>query len=217
MWPWREKPYRRMNAMAQADRYRASGRARKAIDAYRQILAHDGDDPTAIRKLAPLLAETRQDSEALARFNEAAAKYSTEGFNDKAIAVYAQAVSFYPHEPELWESIARLQVSRQKSGDAVKTLRRARQYFRKPNDVTTALRLLGQALQLDPRDADTRLDIAGTLAKDGQRSEAIAVLDVLVNDVRGRDRARARWTMFRIDPSWRRLADWIRARFGRGA
>ena len=78
-------------------------------------------------KLATLLAQTKQHDEARLKFGAAAEIYAKQEFDDKALAVLRQAVSFLPKRVELWERIAQLDVKRERIPEAIKRPARGQQ------------------------------------------------------------------------------------------
>jgi tetratricopeptide (TPR) repeat protein len=213
---WRKKPFDRNEALAVADRHRARGRKKKAIAAYRDVLAVDPSDVAVHSKLAPLLAKNGQKGEALASFHVAAQGYVHKGFIDRAIAVYVQARSFFPREAMLWDELARLYQARERRADALRTLLEGgRKLGRRTASRAHAIRLLGQALVLEPWHAKATLGLALLLSKDGQGSEARALLAGLACRVRGKDLRRTRAALLRLSPTPSNAIGWVKALFGR--
>ena len=116
----KKRPYNRSEVMARAEAARARGRKKKAISEFRKILAEDPADLTVHQKLAPLLAQTGLMEDARKSFNAAAEGHLKQGFADRAIAVYAHAVTFFPRDEKLWNELARLHRERARKADRKK-------------------------------------------------------------------------------------------------
>jgi tetratricopeptide (TPR) repeat protein len=207
----RKTPPTRSELIAQADKARAKGRVKKAIAGYRKALALEPGDAMVHGKLAPLLARTQQNDEALKSFRAAAQAHLDKGFADKAVAVYTQAADTLPLEPTLWQHLAQLQVTRGRRADAVKVLLRGRGHFRRKSGRSHAITLLKEALALDAELFAPKLDLARLLARNGARAEALALLDPLARTLKGRPLRQVRWTLMRVAPGAGAWWRWLRA------
>jgi tetratricopeptide (TPR) repeat protein len=205
------KPYDRSECLAEADRLRAKGKVKKAIAEYRKVLEHQPNDPVVHGKVAPLFAQARLREEALKSFAAAVHGYEKLAFQDKALALCLQAVELYPREADLWETSARLYAERGMRADAIHLLRKSQRYFRGRRKRATAIRLLGRALEIVPFDVGTRLDLAGLLRREGQTTEARALLEQLVERVSGAELRRVRGALFIISPTPAAWWRWFRA------
>lgn len=204
----------RAATVAEADRARARGRRRKAIAAYRKVLAVDPKDLTVHGKIAPLLARTGKRNEALASFRAASEGQVRAGFVDRALSVLRQASDFYPEELGLWEEIARLHVQRGRRADAVAALVAAGGRLVRTRHRAVAVSALRRALEIEPWQPDATLLLARVLAKERRRDDALALVNGLAARVRGKVLRRARALAFRISPTPGSLWRWVRARFG---
>src|SRR5512147_2576168 len=120
---WFSKPtYDRSSSITRAAKLEGRGKRKKAIAEYRKVLAQEPDNPVIQVKLAGLLANTKQLDEARLKFLAAAETYEKQAFDDKALAVYRQAVVFLPKRVELWEHIAQLDVKRERNPEAIRDL-----------------------------------------------------------------------------------------------
>ncbi|QSQ23564.1 tetratricopeptide repeat protein [Pyxidicoccus parkwayensis] len=204
-------PRTRSELIAEADVARSKGRLKKAIAGYRKALELEPKDPVIHGKLAPLLARAHQSEAALQSFHTAAQAHLEKGFADKAIAVYTQAADTFPHRVDLWRQLSQLNLSRDRRADAVRALIRGRFHFSRRNERREAIALLQEALALDPDLFEPKLDLALLLARQGQRAEALALLEPLAQGAQGPAAARVHWTLLRISPGlgtgWR----WLRS------
>jgi tetratricopeptide (TPR) repeat protein len=169
------------------------------------------------QKLAPLLAETGETVTAIESFQLAARGQIEQGFDDRAIGVYVQAVAYFPDQFGLWEAIAELHLKAGRSADALHTFLDAREALRAPTDRPAAMLCLSRALELEadgpidkasPRLAHT-LDLARLCAREGQRERAEELLDALANDVEPGALRSVRWAQFKLSPTPRNLWRWL--------
>jgi len=204
-------PLSRNELIADADKARAKGKLKKAIAGYRKALELEPGDPVVHGKLAPLLARTQQSEAALESFHAAAKGHLDKGFADKALAVYTQAADTFPYHVNLWQQLSQLNLTKGRRADAVRVLLRGRLYFRRKNERREAVTLLKEALALDAELFEPRLDLARLLALQGQRAEALALLEPMVKGLEGRGLRRVRWTLLRVAPSLGAWWRWLRA------
>jgi tetratricopeptide (TPR) repeat protein len=201
--------YDRAKIMARAMKAEARGRHRKAISEYRKVIAQEPENFGVLAKLALLLARNRQREEALQKFAVCAEHYAKQGFDDKALAVYRQAVHCVPRHAELWVQIARLQVKRGYTADAIQDLRQGRRHLRARKLRPQAIQLLREVLKIEPWHFEATLDLARLVRKDGARAEARRLCEGLCERKRGRQRRKACAALFRLAPgpatAWRWL------------
>jgi tetratricopeptide (TPR) repeat protein len=204
-------PRTRSELIAEADGARSKGRLKQAIAAYRQALELEPADPVIHGKLAPLLAQARQPEAALQSFQAAAQGHLEKGFADKAIAVYTRAAETFPRRVALWRQLAQLNVSKGHRADAVRALLRGRFHLRRPGEQHDAILLLREVLALDPSLLEVKLDLVLLLVRQGQRAEALALLEPLLEEARGPQRSRVHWTYLRVAPGVGTAWRWLRA------
>jgi Tfp pilus assembly protein PilF len=204
-----KKPPTRSERVAAADRARARGSVRKAVEGYRKALEEDPTDPAVNVKLGPLLARLGE-AEAGARcFRTAAKRHLDAGFQDRAAAVNVAASEVFPLDPEFRLEVARLNVARGRRQDAVAALldggrRQAR--ARRPD---VAGRLLSRALEIEPWHLETCLALVPLLARNGQGPAARELVEGLLARQRGPARRRVRRLAFRLWPSPATLWRWL--------
>jgi tetratricopeptide (TPR) repeat protein len=212
----RHKSYDRFAILAAAENARAKGKTRKAVGEYRKVLEVDPYDHETHGKIAPLLAQRKQRREAWSSFVAAGEGYLRDGYGDKALSIYLQAARYLPRQIEVWETIARLQVDRERRPDAIKALLDGSRHFRSRKLRLQGLRLLRQACQIEPGHFEATFELARRLAKAGEKKEARWLLDGLANWARGRNLRRVRTRLFWMSPTpvaaWRWLVAAIAAR-----
>lgn len=207
-----EKPFDRSKTLEVASKAKAKGNLKKAIAAYREVLARKADDFDVHLKLAPLLAETRQLGDAWRSFQLAGEGYSRRGFADKAASVYRQASEFLPHEVEIWERISDLCLQRERRAEATKTLvEAAGKHFRKAAQRAGAIRLLRRAAEIEPESTKLAVKLARLLRQDGQRDESRALLERFVDVAPREDLPGIRKELFLLSKSPAALWRWLRA------
>jgi tetratricopeptide (TPR) repeat protein len=203
--------YSRSESMTRAAKAEGRGKRKKAIAEYRKVLAQEPDNPVIQVKLASLLAQTKQPDEARLKFMAAAESYEKQAFDDKALAVYRQAVTFLPKRVELWERIAQLDVKRERGPEAIRDLLEGSRKFRRRRERQSAIRLLRMAVKIEPWQFEATMSLARLLRKEGARPEARRFYEGLCQRNRSLRLRKVRGAMFRMSPTpgagWR----WLRA------
>lgn len=207
----RKKGYDRKRLLGQASKARGRGRLKKAVELYRQVLAVEPRNADLHRKVAPLLAKTKKPDESLKSYRFAAEELLRGGFVDQAIGVYREAVAHLPPQHELFIAISDLELERGRKPDAIGALLQGRKVFRRWRDRSEAILLLLRVRKLDPNHLDATLDLALLLAKSGNRSRGLRLLDEQAVRLRGRWLRRVRARQFRLAPGFGSGWRWLRA------
>jgi class 3 adenylate cyclase len=211
----RKRPFNKQQILSQAARAaQRPGRRHKlkAIALYRQALETEPNNPDLLRRIALLLAKTKDPINACLTYRLAIAEMSKGGFFSRAVGVCREALRYLPRAAPLWKDLAAMEVERGRRVDAVEALLEGRREFRGRRHGAEALELLLAAHHIDPVHLDANLDLASLLVRAGHRSRALALLDGLVTaHPEAARRIRAR--QFRIAPSVRTARYWLRALF----
>ncbi len=203
--------YDRYRIMARAAQAREKRKYKKAITLYRQVLEHEPKSTELHRKLAPLLAKTKQETEATASYSLVLSALKRDGFSEQVGGLYREALSYMPQHVELWAELAESQVKRQQRADAVQTLLEGRRRFRSRKYRSQAIRLLLLVREVEPYHFEGTLDLAGLLSRSGSVRRALGLLDELAARTRGRSLRRVRGRQFRIRPGFGSTWRWLRA------
>jgi thioredoxin-like negative regulator of GroEL len=215
-WPGRKKSYDRSRLLKDAARATKKGKRQKAIALYRELLAVESDNPDLHRKIAPLLAETKQPAEAWASYRRVAEKLVGQGLLEQVAEMLREASALVPREPEVWKGLADLELRRGRPADAHKVLLEGRQHFRSRRDLSHAVALLFRARKLAPRDFGTNYDLAGLLAKAGARERALSLLEEIASWANTGQLRRVRARQFALAPTPAAAWGWLRVIVVRG-
>jgi tetratricopeptide (TPR) repeat protein len=197
--------------MSRAAKAEGRGKRKKAIAEYRKVLVQEPENPAILVKLATLLAQTKQPDEARLKYLSATEIHEKQGFDDKALAVLRQAVTHLPKRVELWEKIGQLDVKRERAPEAIRDLLEGSQKFRKRSERQSAIRLLRQAVKVEPWQFEASLSLARLLAKAGARPEARRFYQGLCERNRAARLRKVRGAMFRMSPTPAAAWRWARA------
>jgi tetratricopeptide (TPR) repeat protein len=209
----RKKRYDRSKLLADAASAQRKGKLRKAAALYREVLAVEPGNVDLERKLAPLLAKTKQRDDAWASYKRAAEGLAQHGMLDQAAGVYRECAQLLPRQGETWLALANLEVKRGRKADAVKALLEGAAKLRGRKERALAVRLLERARELEPADFEVSFELAGRLASAGKRERvrALELLEDLAARRSGRMLRRVRGRQLFLAPgpgtAWR----WIRA------
>jgi tetratricopeptide (TPR) repeat protein len=207
----RKRQYDRARLLAEATRARQKGKAQRAVALYREILCAEPGNFEVHRRLAPLLARTRQRDAAWASYRRAAEGFVERGFVERAIGLYREAAHHLPREGAVWLAIAELELSRGRRADAVAALWSGRRRLRSRAERPEAIRLLERAREMDPAAFEPSFDLARLLAKSGARARALEVLEALAHERSGSMLRRVRRRQLNLSPTPRAFWHWLRA------
>lgn len=213
-WFGAKTAYSRTDTLERASRAQGRGRKKKAIAEYRKVLEHEPENAKVLTSLGVLLAQTKQPAEAWKSFVAAAESYKKQGFVDRQYSVYVQATSFMPKEVELWETLAKINVQRNRKPDAVKVLLDGRRHFSGKKLRPFAIRLLKLALSIEPWQFETSLELARLYKKDGKADQAKGLLEGLAQRYANSKRRmrKIRGLLFRWSPTPGNAWRWLRGR-----
>jgi tetratricopeptide (TPR) repeat protein len=206
----RHKTYDRARILTQAERARRRGRAAKAVELYRRVLAVEPENADLHRKVAPLLVRRRQPEEAWRSYRFAAKTLAKRGFEAQATGLLREAAAQLPENREAWIALADLIRQQGRLVDAKAVLLAGRVHFRRRRHRRDAIELLARAESLDPDDLAVALDLARLLARCGNRARAIQILERLARLHPTRQR-RIYFERFRVAPQLHALSDWLSA------
>ncbi len=169
------------------------------------------------QKLAPLLAEAGETTAAIESFQLAARGQIEQGFDDRAIGVYVQAVSYFPRQFGLWEATAELHLKAGRGADALHVFLDAREQLRAPEDRPLAMLSLSRALELEPATELDRksprlahtLDLAELCRREGQRERAYELLAELAESVEPEALRPVRWAQLKLSSTPRNFWRWL--------
>jgi predicted Zn-dependent protease len=210
-WLRRKKPYDRSRLMRDAAGVRKKGKRHKAIALYREILAVEPNDPDVHRRIAPLLAETKEPAAAWESYQRAVDGLTRQGFVDQAVGVLREASERLPRQPEVWGALADVQLKRHRPVDAHQALVEGHRHFRSRSDRSHAILLLLRARKLAPRDFVTNFDLARLLAKAGARGRARSLLEEIASWSTGKQLRRVRARQFALSPTPAAAWRWLTA------
>ena len=215
-WFGRKSSYDRTRLLSQAMRATQRRRHKRAIALYRKILAVNPNDTQIHRKIAPLLARTRQPDDAWESYRRAAEHLSKKGFVDQAIGTYREACTYLSRQHRLWLALAELEVKRGRPVDAVNALIDGSKRLRSRRTKPEAITLLQQARKIQPGAFEPSYELAGVLASVGARDRAKRILQELVPRARGRQLRRLRGRQFALSPTPAAAWRWLAAAVARG-
>jgi tetratricopeptide (TPR) repeat protein len=207
------KLYDRSRLLEQAQRAARRGRRKRAISFYREILAVDPRDSHVHRKVAPLLARTKQREDAWESYRNAASALTRQGFVDQAIGVYREACAHLPQDHRVWLAVAELEVERGRPIDAANALVAGSRHLRSRRTQQEALTLLQRARKIAPGAFEPGFELALGLGGAAARDRALKLLRGLVPRARGHDLRRLRRRMFFLSPTPAAAWRWLVAIF----
>lgn len=203
--------YDRDAILQAAEKAERKGDRPRAIAEYEKVLRWEPENLVLRTKIAVLLGQVGRPTDAAPHFVAAGEGYVKDGFVDKAVAVYTQAVEHLPTRAELWLTLAELNVKRGRKADAVKACLEGRRRFRRLTQHQQAGQLLARVLDIEPLHLEATLDLARLRRRTGLKDEARRLLHGIAVRNTGPALRRIRGAQLRLSPTPAALGRWLRA------
>jgi tetratricopeptide (TPR) repeat protein len=202
--------YDRTKLLADAARARERGKPREALSHLERVLEVEPENVELHRQVAPLLADVGRTREAWESYRLAARLFRKQGYAQKAVDLYRDALVRLPDEPGPWIDIADMEAMRGNRSGAMETLREADRRFRGRRRRRQATRVKEALCRLEPHRPERRLELAELLAVTGRRDEAREIVRKLARTTHGPLLERVRRTELVHWPSPRSLYAWTK-------
>lgn len=155
-----------------AAKFAAKGQNKRAIREYEKLLERKPDDAWTLHRLAELWARENDKQRAAELFIRAAHGYVSDGFSERAQAVYKQALMVDPLQLEAHLRLADELAGKEFEKDAVKQLLRAAALFEENDLVPQEFEVLRRAVELVPDDLDCHMRLARLYVRQQQTDKA---------------------------------------------
>ncbi len=159
-------------AMRNAERFLSQGKIRAAIGEYQQVVEHDPKDFSTLNTLGDLYAKNSDSREAVGCFTQVAEHYNTQGFSQKAIAIYNKISRIEPTSMEVSAKLAQLYQSKGSVSEARSHYTVLAEQYQRKGQKIEALAIWKQIAELDPNNTDIYLKIAESCWQEEQLDEA---------------------------------------------
>ena len=160
-------------AMRNAERYVAQGKIRSAITEYRSVVENDPRDIATLNMLGDLYAKSAEKRDAVDCYLQVAEHYNTQGFSQKAIAVYNKISRIQPDSIEVSAKLAELHKMKGSLSEARSHYTTLAEHYQKNGRRLEALSMYKQIALLDPNNTDVCLNLADSYIREGQRDDAV--------------------------------------------
>jgi tetratricopeptide (TPR) repeat protein len=160
-------------AMRNAERYVAQGKIRAAISEYRAVVDNDPRDIATLNMLGDLYAKSAEKRDAVNCYLQVADHYSTQGFAQKAIAVYNKITRIQPDSIEVSAKLAELHKVKGSLSEARSHYMTLAEHYENNGHPLEALSMYKQIALLDPNNTEVCLNLAEAYIREGQRDEAV--------------------------------------------
>lgn len=159
-------------AMRNAEKYVAQGKIRLAISEYQAVVAHDPRDITTMNMLGDLHAKTSDRRQAVECYMKVAEHYATQGFAQKAIAIYNKVARLQPDSIEVSTKLAELYKVKGSLSEARSHYETLAKHFEASGKRIEALAMWKQIALLDPNNTEVCINLAESYLKEGQPEDA---------------------------------------------
>lgn len=160
-------------AMRNAEKYVANGKIRAAISEYRAVVDNDPRDIGTLNMLGDLYSKNQEKREAIDCYMHVAEHYSTQGFSQKAIAIYNKISRLQPDSIEVSTKLAELYKLKGSLSEARAHYTTLAEHYQKNNRRIEALSMWKQIALLDPNNTEVCVTLADSYVKEGHSEEAV--------------------------------------------
>lgn len=159
-------------AMRNAEKHVAQGKIRLAINEYQAVVAHDPRDITTLNMLGDLHAKTSDRRQAVECYMKVAEHYATQGFAQKAIAIYNKVARLQPDSIEVSNKLAELYKLKGSLSEARSHYETLARHYESTGSRIEALAMWKQIALLDPNNTEVCISLAESYLKEGQTEDA---------------------------------------------
>lgn len=160
-------------AMRNAERFVAQGKLRAAIAEYRSVVDNDPRDIATLNMLGDLYAKNAEKKEAVACYLQVADHYNTQGFSQKAIAIYNKISRIQPDSIEVSAKLAELHKNKGSLAEARSHYTTLAEHYQKNGRRLEALAMYKQIALLDPNNTEVCMNLADSYIRENQKEEAL--------------------------------------------
>ena len=160
-------------AMRNAERHVAQGKIRAAIGEYRAVVDADPRDIATLNMLGDLYAKNSEKRDAVTCYLQVAEHYNTQGFAQKAIAIYNKISRIQPDSIEVSAKLAELHKVKGSLAEARAHYATLAEHYQKHGRRLEALAMYKQIALLDPNNTEVCLNLAESYIREGQRDDAV--------------------------------------------
>ena len=158
-------------AMRNAEKYVVQGKLRAAIAEYKAVVGNDPRDIGTMNMLGDLYAKNMEKREAVECYLKVAEHYSTQGFAQKAIAVYNKISRLQPESIEVSTKLAELYKLKGSLSEARAHYTTRAEHYEKSGRRIEALSMWKQIALLDPNNTEVCVSLAESYLREGHRDE----------------------------------------------
>ena len=164
-------------AMRSAERFIAQGNIRSAISEFKQVVANDPKDFGTMNMLGDLCVKTSDHYQAIACYTAVAEHYGTQGFAQKAIAVYNKIAKLAPDDLEITERLADLYRQKGSITEAKAHYLKLADHYSKQGNKADELAVWKEIAALDQNNTEVYVFIAKSYLDLHETAEAVAAFD----------------------------------------
>lgn len=168
--------YSKEKSRAAAERYLQQNKLQNAIAEYEKILQVEPRDFVILNQVGDIYARLGQNDKAIERFRAVGEAYAADGLNLKSIAMYKKITKLDPNALPSMEKLAELYRKQGLVSDARGVLLQAADAYGRRGQNKETLRLLKQLVLFDPENVLVITRTADLMTQNGQLIEAREML-----------------------------------------
>ena len=158
-----------------AEKLVQKGKIEPAIREYEKLLNLNPNDVNTINRIGDLYNRIGQVDRAVELYEKIADSFATDGFINKAIAIYKKINRLAPDRVEAFERLADLYLQQGLIVEAKDQYSVLAEWYLKQGDLDNAVQIQRKLIQIDPENHISHLKLADLLFRKGDSEEAIEV------------------------------------------
>lgn len=164
------------------------GQYDKAISLYQKLVEDDPKDVRTLLKIGEIHTKKGDKTEAKKIYKRVGESYSEQGFFQKAVAVYKQALKYDARDVEVMLKLAELFEQLGVMNDAMAQYQAVAALHDKSGNTKDALKYLARMVELDPENVAARVRLAETYSRENMVEDAVEHFDKAAEVLRKQDR-----------------------------
>jgi len=162
-----------------AEKLVQKGKIEQAIREYEKMLKLNVNDVNTINRVGDLYNRIGQVDKAVEHYEKIANAYATDGFTNKAIAIYKKINRLAPDRVDIFKRLAELYLQQGLTFEAKSHYQTLADWFLKNDDIDGGIEVNRRLIEIDPDNHIAHLRLADLLLRKGEGEEGIGVYDRL--------------------------------------
>lgn len=163
----------KIKAMKNAERFLSQGKLRSAIGEYKKVIDENPKDFSTLNIMGDLYVKNSESKEAVNCYRQVGEHYYSQGFANKAIAIYNKIARLQPDLMEIAQRLAQLYQMRGSYAEAREQYTKLAESYQSKGMKLEALEIWKRIAELDPNNTEVYMTIGKACVQENQNAEAV--------------------------------------------